>query len=68
MCERLLEAMQRGQWQSPGDYRDRIAFGKKCLMNVASSAKFSSDRTIREYASEIWHIEPLPPIKSGKLF
>jgi cobaltochelatase CobN len=24
MCERLLEAMQRGLWQSPGDYRDRI--------------------------------------------
>jgi starch phosphorylase len=50
------------------DYRDRIAFGRKCLMNVASSAKFSSDRTIREYASEIWHIHPLPPLESTKLF
>ena len=50
------------------DYRDRIAFGKKCLMNVASSAKFSSDRTIREYANEIWHIEPVPPLESNKLF
>jgi starch phosphorylase len=50
------------------EYKDRIAFGRKCLMNVASSAKFSSDRTIREYARDIWHIEPLPPIESMKLF
>ena len=27
-------------------------------MNVASAAKFSSDRTIRQYAEEIWHIKP----------
>jgi len=50
------------------EYADRIAFGRKCLMNVASSAKFSSDRTIREYAKDIWQIEPLPPLASGKLF
>ena len=41
------------------DYADRMAFGRKCLMNVASAAKFSSDRTIRQYAEEIWHIKPL---------
>jgi len=40
------------------EYADRIAFGRKCLMNVACAAKFSSDRTIRQYAEEIWHIEP----------
>ena len=40
------------------DYADRIAFGRKCLINVASGAKFSSDRTIAQYASEIWHVEP----------
>ena len=40
------------------DYTDRMAFGRKCLMNVASAAKFSSDRTIRQYAEEIWHIKP----------
>ena len=40
------------------DYADRLSFGKKCLMNVASAGKFSSDRTIRQYAKEIWHIEP----------
>ena len=40
------------------DYADRLAFGRKCLLNIASGAKFSSDRTIRQYAEEIWHIEP----------
>ncbi len=40
------------------EYADRMAFGRKCLVNVASAAKFSSDRTIRQYASEIWHIQP----------
>ncbi len=38
------------------DYRDRIAFAKKCLMNVASAGKFSSDRTIKQYAEEIWRV------------
>ena len=40
------------------EYADRMNFGRKCLVNVASAAKFSSDRTIRQYAKEIWHIEP----------
>ena len=40
------------------DYADRLAFGKKCLLNVANASKFSSDRTIRQYAKEIWHVEP----------
>ena len=42
--------------QANRDYADRMAFGRKCLMNVASAAKFSADRTIRQYAKEIWHI------------
>ena len=41
------------------DYADRLSFGRKCLMNIASGGKFSSDRTIRQYAEEIWHIEPI---------
>ena len=44
--------------QANRDYKDRLAFGRKCMVNIASSAKFSSDRTIRQYAQEIWHVEP----------
>lgn len=38
------------------DYRDRRAWARKTLMNLANSGMFSSDRTIREYANDIWNI------------
>ena len=38
-------------------YSDREKWGKMSLMNIARSAYFSSDRTIREYADEIWNAE-----------
>ena len=38
------------------EYKDSLAFARKCLMNVASAGKFSSDRTIAQYASEIWRV------------
>lgn len=38
------------------DYRDSLAFGRKCLMNTVAAGKFSSDRSIRQYAAEIWHV------------
>ena len=44
--------------QANRDYANRLEFGRKCLMNIASGGKFSSDRTIRQYAEEIWHVEP----------
>ena len=40
------------------DYKsDRLAFARKQWHNICNAGKFSSDRTIREYASEIWQIE-----------
>ena len=39
------------------DHSDGLAFAKKCWLNICSAGKFSSDRTIREYAEEIWHIK-----------
>ena len=41
-------------------YADREAWARKAILNVASSGKFSSDRTIAEYASDIWHVKPCP--------
>ena len=38
------------------DYADRLAFGRKGLINVASAGVFSSDRTVRQYAAEIWKL------------
>lgn len=38
-------------------YRDEMNWAKKCWMNISNAGKFSSDRTIMEYADMIWHIE-----------
>lgn len=40
-------------------YSDRMSWAKKCLINIAKSGYFSSDRTIEQYAKEIWHIEKI---------
>ena len=39
-------------------YRDVDAWDRKAILNVARAGKFSSDRVIKEYASEIWHVQP----------
>jgi glycogen phosphorylase len=41
-------------------YADPAAWAKKAILNIAGSGKFSSDRTIAQYASEIWKAEPCP--------
>ena len=51
--ERYLEAKK----QVARDYKDQMTFAKKRWMNICNSGKFSSDRTIAEYAKDIWHIE-----------
>ncbi len=40
-------------------YRDRKAWTKKAIMNVARIGKFSSDRTVSEYNKDIWKAEPI---------
>ena len=39
------------------DSENKEEFTKKCLMNIANSAYFSADRTVREYAEDIWFKE-----------
>jgi starch phosphorylase len=41
-------------------YADREAWARKAILNMAGSGKFSSDRTIAEYAVQIWNAEPCP--------
>ena len=40
-------------------YRDKEGWAKMALTNTACSGKFSSDRTIKEYADEIWNLKPV---------
>jgi len=39
------------------DYKDRRGFARKCLMNTANAGMFSSDRTINQYARELWKVK-----------
>jgi glycogen phosphorylase len=41
-------------------YADPDAWAHKAILNVAGSGKFSSDRTIAEYATDIWKVKPCP--------
>jgi starch phosphorylase len=41
-------------------YADSDAWTRKAVLNVAGSGKFSSDRTIAQYATEIWNVGPCP--------
>ncbi|MDD4726669.1 MAG: glycogen/starch/alpha-glucan phosphorylase [Tissierellia bacterium] len=54
---RDFESYRNAQQKINDEYKDRINWAKKCWMNLANSGKFSSDRTLTEYATEIWDIE-----------
>jgi glycogen phosphorylase len=41
-------------------YRDRNTWWRKSILNSSRTGYFSSDRTIREYARDIWHVQPVP--------
>jgi starch phosphorylase len=47
-------------------YQNQEEWSRRAVLNVARMAKFSSDRTIAEYASQIWNVSPLKPAKVKK--
>ncbi len=54
-----FEAYSKAQEEADKAYKDTKKWAKKAIINVANSGKFSSDRTIREYADEIWNLKPV---------
>lgn len=49
----------RAQQEVDKAYKNQSEWAKKAIINVAKSGKFSSDRTIQQYADEIWNLKPL---------
>ncbi len=54
-----LDSYVKTKLRANADYKNSLEFAKKCWLNVCSAGKFSSDRTIKQYADEIWHIKPV---------
>ena len=52
-----FDAYAKAQEKIQELYQDRKHWNKMCLMNIANSSFFTSDRTIKSYAEEIWHLE-----------
>ncbi|CAH8670532.1 unnamed protein product [Schistosoma curassoni] len=49
----------RAQAEVESAYKDEVKWSKMVLMNIAAAGKFSSDRTVREYARDIWRVDPV---------
>jgi starch phosphorylase len=54
-----LEDYNNAIHQAEKDYQDKDLWSKKALFNIARIGNFSSDRSIMDYAKNIWHIEPV---------
>ena len=54
-----FEAYRNAQANVEARYKDKSNWAKTMLINIAKSGYFSSDRTISEYANEIWDLKPL---------
>jgi starch phosphorylase len=54
-----LESYVETKLRCNKDYKDELSFAKKCWLNMCHAGKFSSDRTIKDYAENIWKIVPV---------
>ncbi|MDO5695734.1 MAG: glycogen/starch/alpha-glucan phosphorylase [Eubacteriales bacterium] len=57
-----FDAYRKVQERIDRDFRDPDKMAKKMFLNMARSGRFNSDRTIREYVEDIWHLEPITPV------
>ena len=52
-----FRAYAQAQEKVEAEYKKTSEWAKKAILNVAASGKFSSDRTIKEYVDDIWHLD-----------
>jgi starch phosphorylase len=54
------DAYAQAQARVDSSFCDRDQWVRKAICNVANAGRFSIDRSVREYASEVWHVKPMP--------
>ena len=59
MCLKDFEDYCRVHGEIQSAYEDRPRWNSMSIVNIAKSARFSADRSIREYADNIWHTKPI---------
>ncbi len=67
MCLADLRSYAKAQKKVDEAYRDQDNWSRMAILNMVNSGKFSSDRTIQEYADEIWDVKAVP-IDHGESF
>jgi starch phosphorylase len=56
-----FESYIQARQQMTREFTDTKKWAAKAILNIARIGRFSSDRTVREYARDIWGIRPVPP-------
>ena len=59
MCLADFESYRTTHARAVDDYADKSKWNRMSLMNIAASGFFAADRSINDYARDIWHIERL---------
>ncbi|MBQ4135628.1 MAG: glycogen/starch/alpha-glucan phosphorylase [Clostridia bacterium] len=59
LCLADFESYRTTHAKAVNDYADKAKWNKMSLMNIAASGFFAADRSIKEYAENIWNIKPL---------
>ncbi|MBQ9746597.1 MAG: glycogen/starch/alpha-glucan phosphorylase, partial [Clostridia bacterium] len=59
MCLADFESYVKTDHTAVDDYSDRETWTKRSLLNIAAAGRFASDRSIGEYAENIWNLKPV---------
>ena len=59
MCLADFESYMEAYYKMDAIYRNKLEFARMSLVNISEAGRFAADRSIREYAENIWHIKPV---------
>ena len=59
-----FQSYRTAQRRAEALYADQHAWNRMSLLNIAQAGRFTADRAIRDYAGNIWHASPVPPVQN----